>query len=268
MDVISLGAGVQSSTMLLMAGQGEILPKPQYAIFSDTGWEPKSVYTHLQWLVEESAKHGIPVIKVDNGNIRKDVLRAAKEQTRDASMPFYSLQEDGEKGIIPRKCTGEYKIQPVQRKIRELLGYEPKKRIPPNSVVQWMGISLDEVQRMKTSPDKWIELRYPLIEKRMTRADCLSWLKRNGYREPPKSSCIGCPFHSNYMWLQMKRNDPEAWNDAVKFEKELHNSPGLRGMNGKLFLHRSCKPLSEVDLQEDQIELDLFMNECDGMCGV
>ena len=47
--VISLGAGVQSSTMALMAANGE-LPKPDCAIFADTGNEPKAVYTYLDFL--------------------------------------------------------------------------------------------------------------------------------------------------------------------------------------------------------------------------
>lgn len=35
---LSLGAGVQSTTMALMAAHGEIGPMPDCAIFADTGW--------------------------------------------------------------------------------------------------------------------------------------------------------------------------------------------------------------------------------------
>jgi 3'-phosphoadenosine 5'-phosphosulfate sulfotransferase (PAPS reductase)/FAD synthetase len=39
--VISLGAGVQSTTVLLLAHRGELPGGPvDYAIFADTGWEP------------------------------------------------------------------------------------------------------------------------------------------------------------------------------------------------------------------------------------
>ena len=38
--VHSLGAGVQSTTLTLMAAHGEIGPMPDGAIFADTGWEP------------------------------------------------------------------------------------------------------------------------------------------------------------------------------------------------------------------------------------
>lgn len=62
MNVISLGAGVQSTTLLLMAVHGEITPKPEYAIFSDTGWEPTKVYKHLELLRMIAKKAGIKVI--------------------------------------------------------------------------------------------------------------------------------------------------------------------------------------------------------------
>ena len=39
--ILSLGAGVQSSTMALMADQGAFGDKPDAAIFADTGWEPR-----------------------------------------------------------------------------------------------------------------------------------------------------------------------------------------------------------------------------------
>jgi 3'-phosphoadenosine 5'-phosphosulfate sulfotransferase (PAPS reductase)/FAD synthetase len=76
MDFISLGAGVQSTTMLLMVCHGEIEFNGKYAIFSDTGWEPQHVYDHLEWLKKETSKFGIEVVVTDNGNIREDILEA------------------------------------------------------------------------------------------------------------------------------------------------------------------------------------------------
>ena len=35
--VLSLGAGVQSSTLALMAAKGEVTPMPDVAVFADTG---------------------------------------------------------------------------------------------------------------------------------------------------------------------------------------------------------------------------------------
>ena len=41
--ILSLGAGVQSSTLALMIAHGE-LPMVDHAIFADTGAEPAGVY--------------------------------------------------------------------------------------------------------------------------------------------------------------------------------------------------------------------------------
>lgn len=169
--------------------------------------------------------------------------------------------------MIRRQCTKEYKIEVIRKKCRELLGYKPRQRIPEGSVTQWIGISLDEYQRMRTSQDKWIVLRYPLIEKEMTRMDCLAWLERHGYPRPPKSSCIGCPYRDNHSWLDMKRNRPEEWAQAVEIDQKIRKIPRFKG---QAFLHPSCVPLDQVDLNEAQMDLffDGFINECEGMCGV
>lgn len=162
----------------------------------------------------------------------------------------------------------EFKIVPIRRKVRELVDLT-RKRSPAYPVVeQWIGISCDEVIRAKPSFEAWQIKRFPLIEKRMSRQDCLAWLRRHGYPEPPKSACIGCPFHDNARWRRMRDHDPEAWADAVAADKALRT--GLRGIRGEVFLHRSCVPLDQADLSTaaDRGQLDLWPNECEGMCGL
>ena len=43
LNIISLGAGVQSTTMALMAEHGELSPKVDACVFADTGGEPEGV---------------------------------------------------------------------------------------------------------------------------------------------------------------------------------------------------------------------------------
>jgi len=265
MHFISLGAGVQSTTMLLMAAHGEITPKPKYAIFADTGWEPKAVYDHLDWLEKEAEKHGIELIRVSNGNIRDDMYAHLRgEKKRFASMPFFlkggGIHNPQTEGKAWRQCTKEYKLIPVHKEIRRLMKAEGAKK-----AIVWIGISWDEMLRAKPSREKNMENRHPLLEMQMDRLNCIAWLTRKGYPIPPKSSCIGCPFPIYFMWLDMKRNHPEEWAEAVAFDKAIRNLPKFKK---KPYLHRSCVPLDEVDLMEDQGELDLFVNECEGYCGV
>jgi hypothetical protein len=75
--VLSLGASVQSTTLALMAAQGEIGPMPDCAIFADTGWEPNAVYEHLAWLRSPNILP-FPVHIVSAGNLRADIVAGAQ----------------------------------------------------------------------------------------------------------------------------------------------------------------------------------------------
>lgn len=259
---LSLGAGVQSTTLYLMACAGELGDKPEAAIFADTQWEPEGVYRHLDWL--ESLELSVPIVRVTAGNIKEDTL-AGLDAQKFASMPFYAYNEEGEKAMLQRQCTKDYKIMPVRWAIKEALDI---KRGSGTAIAElWIGISLDEIQRMKPPDVRWLSHRWPLIEKRMSRHACIEWLSRNGYPTPPKSACIGCPFHSARVWGEMRRNDPASWQEAVTFDRAIRN--GLGRLKSQVFLVPSCLPLEDAVAEEDlQYELDLWPNECEGMCGV
>ena len=131
-----------------------------------------------------------------------------------------------------------------------------------------IGISTDEIQRMKPARDKYIKNRHPLIEANMSRQDCLKYLKDNDIPLPEKSACIVCPYHNDAYWHFMKTERPSEFEDAVEFDKNIRT--GSRNIRDKLYLHRSCKPLDEVEFnkKENDKQLDMFNNECEGMCGV
>ncbi len=251
-NIVSLGVGVQSSAMLLMAMTGHIKPKPEVAIFADPGWESESTYNYLSYLKKIST---IPIIVTNNGNIRKSLINS---NNRFASLPFFT--ENG--GLGRRQCTNEYKIVPTIRAIRKYLNYDKNQRVK-HKVNLWLGISTDESIRMKPSRTSWITNTYPLIDKRLNRSQCISWLKTNNFNIPTKSSCIGCPFHSDTTWLDMKNNQPSEFVDAVLVDKALRIDSKFKQ---KQYLHRSCIPLNDVDFNENQT--DLFGNECEGHCGL
>ena len=260
--VLSLGAGVQSTTLALMVARGEIGPMPDCAIFADTGWEPKHVYEHLDWLETQLP---YPVYRVSAGNLRDDQIRATNSTgQRFASIPWYMLKADGEKAMGRRQCTSEYKLRPLQKKVVELMG---GKR-PRGGCEMWVGISSDEMIRMKESRVKYIVNRWPLVELRMNRQACLKWMEERQYKRPPKSSCIGCPFHTDHQWRELRDQYPEEWADAVEVDKVIRKQGTIRGTQ---FMHRSCVPLDEVDLstpaERGQVEFG-FLQECEGMCGV
>lgn len=259
--VISLGAGVQSTTLLLMAIHGEFETKPDCAVFSDTKWEPDAVYQHLDWLEQLSDDAGIPIYRVSAGDLRADALDDARNF---AAMPLYSRNQQDRPSQLRRQCTREYKITPIQRKIRELLGG----KVRGKQADLWMGISLDEVQRMKPSRVQYVNHVWPLIDTRMSRNDCVLWLERNGYDRPPKSSCIGCPLHDTRYWQWLKETSPDEFADAVAFDHAIRHK--ARRVGEPVYLHQQLIPLDQIDLTtpEDHGQTSMFDADCQGFCGI
>lgn len=238
--VLSLGAGVQSTTLALLAARGEI-EAPDCAIFADTGWEPGVVYRHLDWLETQLP---FRVHRVSAGDIRDFIAKDSFDP-----VPWHMHG-----GMGQRQCTKQFKLYPIRRKVRELLG-----GTPAGGCEMWIGISTDEADRMKQPDVAYIRNRWPLIERGMNRGDCVGWLKRCGV-EAPRSACYGCPLLSDADWRERRRQS--EWSDAVVISHRLAS----RGR----YMHRSLRPLDEIDFTrwQDRNQPDLFGNECEGMCGV
>ena len=250
MKIISLGAGVQSTTLALLAHHKEIEP-PDYAVFADTGWEPKAVYKHLDWL---ESYLNFPVCRVSAGSLKNSLLNH-NGKGFDA-VPFYT----GNGGMGRRQCTNQYKLRPIQKLCKP---YSSK----GNPVILQLGISTDEWTRMKPSRVKYIKNTWPLIDLEMSRNDCMSWLKSKGHIVPPKSACLGCPYHNNELWREIKIEYPEEFEETCKVDEKIRQTVGSKS---EQFMHRSCKPLRDVDFRtmEEMGQLNFFTDECEGMCGV
>ena len=264
--VLSLGAGVQSSTMLYMMIKGLIEPA-DHVIFADTGWEGKTVYNHLETLRKAIEAHNMTFHKVQSGNIRDDLMTGDK---RSASLPMFIRNPDGSQGMVRRQCTADYKLKPLMAKQRELAGLLPGERCKEHRITTLIGISWDETQRMRDPAFPWIQHEYPLVNSRMTRQDCLDWCDHHNYPTPPRSACLGCPFKSKSEWQHLK-SKPDDWLDVVEVDNNLRTNPNiLAKYKGTPFLHRSLKPLQEVDLRTDDEMgiVSLFDQECQGMCGI
>jgi hypothetical protein len=242
LQILSLGAGVQSTTIALMSAAGQ-LPRVDAAVFADTGWEPRRVYDHLGRLAAALDAAGIPVYRVRKGNLRDD----AADPTTSASLPYFTITPGGKRGMSVRACTGDYKRDPVNRKVRELLGAPgPKFRSVPRGRLAdlWIGFSTDEIHRVSTKRAvQYIRQTYPLLDLGMSRTDCKSWLRDQGWTSVEKSACIGCPFHGNRQWRDLRDNHPDEWAEAVAFDEAIRH--GTRGtLEGGAYLHRSRVPLS------------------------
>lgn len=270
LKVLSLGAGVQSTCLALLADQGLYgLSKPDFAIFADTGWEPPAVYQHLEWLKSQLSYE---VVTVSSGNIKDNILQGVMpDGSKFLGIPAYVVQPDGSRGILHRQCTTHYKTNPINNYLRQLLELPRGRRAPIDVQVEmWLGISADEAGRQKPDREEWINKRYPLIELGFSRAQLLNWFKEHyPGRYLPTSSCIGCPYHNDAVWKQLKESDPKSFQEAVFVDTALRAVPATKGtIRGEAYLHRSRKPLDEVDFTDVTSYDNQMLEECEGLCGI
>lgn len=276
--ILSLGGGVQSTVMSLLAEEGALGQKPDYAVFADTGWEPQSVYENIQWLESQIS---FPIILAESDrNLLQDVRDGVNAQGQPwMTLPVYLSDRDGNPaGINWRQCTKNYKLDPIRRTVQGLLGVNPRQIVFPETHVEmWLGISTDEAMRIKPSRNRWITHRYPLVtDFPMTRDQCKRWFAdRYPDRRLTRSACIGCPFRSSSSWLEVKNSDPDQLEEAVLLDRMIRSPEHNAGrmFRKRAYLHHRRIPLEEaivLDHEESREtnQTNPFINECEGHCGL
>ena len=269
--ILSLGAGVQSTALYLMDLDGDLDVKFDYAIFADPGDEPEAVYKHLEWL---QTLGGAKLLVRSNGCLGDDLMDKTKDRV--SSIPVFTFNESANSvGMVQRQCTNDYKIKVVEQTIRrDILGLKPRQRVPKDvKIWQYVGFSMDEPGRAARARGRfnsrgWTDVGFPLIDDCMTRRDCMNYLEKRVPHIVPRSACVYCPYKSNREWLELKRAGGADWQRALEIDKALRTkgTPLNKRLNYPAYLHRSCKPLEECKLDEDQ--MNLFDMECEGGCGL
>ena len=151
MRALSLGAGVQSTAVLLLALDGVIEPYGSI-VFADTGDEPAAVYEHLDRLREVA-----PVVTVSRG-------RRLSSTIGDTFLPIPLF--DGRGGMGQRQCTRQFKLRPIRHYLRTL----------DESIELSVCISTDEYLRAKDSGLLWCRNTFPLLDLGWSRVDCSTYL--------------------------------------------------------------------------------------------
>jgi hypothetical protein len=232
--------------VLILRGE---LPRPDVAVIADTGRELSTTWDYMDEIVAPSMSAiGVQIEVVGTEYRRYDLISSG----RTTLIPAYTTM-GGQRGKLPTWCSNEWKQRPVRRWLREH-GH--------NDCDVWLGISIDEIERMKPSGLKWYRHVYPLIEIAPTsRAGCVALVENYGWPTPPKSRCWMCPNQGPDAWRQMRRDQPAEFAQAVALEQELQrNDPHM-------FLHSAAIPLVEaVELSDNQPNL---FDGCDsGYCFV
>lgn len=271
---MSFGGGVQSTAIALLSLERD--PRlldvtggrvPEMYVFADTGDERQATYAHTWAMAERICEAGYTFLTTYKGNLSDHIIeKALTGGSGSNTAPFFVLTRKGEAAPVRRGCTANFKIRPLDQAARRYFGVRRGRLEEP--VEQWLGISYDEMQRMKESKDPWRTIFHPLVEMGWRRSDCIRYLDERGI-QAPRSSCVYCPFHGSEEWREV-RKCPKDWERAVSVDRALEE--GFRrhrhvgGLDTRPYLNRRLKPIEDLDFGEDQ--RSLFDWECSGICGV
>lgn len=267
--VLSYGGGVQSNALLVLAAQGRLHFDAVY--FANVGHDSENPATlnYIETVARPYAQaHGIEItdVQVTRRDGTKDTLLQAIER-RQGSVVIPALVDGS--GVSKRTCTVDFKVRVINRAIRQ--------RWPGGYVRMGIGFSTDEWTRARDTDwhDRhaesevygfWRQNYYPLLEMKLSRADCHRIISAAGLPTPPKSSCYFCPYHRRGEWVEMKQREPELFEQACRID-ELLATRHMRLQGKGVYLHPDRKPLREAVPDQMMMFADDEDHGCDsGHC--
>ena len=227
--VWSYGGGVQSAALGVLIKCGK-LPLPDLAVIADTGREAETTWVYLHDVMQPYLGSLVPI------HIAPHTLSGADLYSRKCELLIPAFTKGG---MLHKFCSGTWKRDVIERWLR---------RRGVRECELWLGLSLDELDRMRNDHRPWAHYRYPLVEARLTRNDCAGLVAGAGLQVPTKSACFMCPYRTGHDWKALTLRD---FRRACELEAEL------QGIDPDLYLHPSRRPLGTVafDEQSDQVEL-------------
>ena len=274
MKILSCGAGMQSTALALMSCANKLVkdgvtdkfeyieqvPIYDLILFCDLGLEPSWVYNQVYFIQSACEWAGIPFY-ILKSTLYEDYLRDFGKK-RVVSIPFWSVDDAGKKGKMMRNCTLDYKINIMQKFVRwEILGYKKGQKIKPEDVKaheMHLGFSKEEERRCSENPNKMFVNKFPLCEMGLVRADNYSYIRDVWGLETKASACCFCPFHTNYFFDFIKKNNKYEYDKTVEFDEMLEREQPNTKIHSKLFISRSRKRIKDL-LPEDCKDKECFM---------
>lgn len=232
MSVLSYGAGVNSTALLrLLVAEKKPIDE---IIFADTGGEMPETYAYItKWVKPFLKELGIPFTIVVKGG-RKETLEERRIRWR--QVPSFKY----------RNCTRDFKILPIRRHI--------KKTYPELPITCLMGISFEELERMRSDHPPEYTYEYPLVDRKLTRRNCEEIIRKAGWPLPIKSGCFFC-MYSNKEWLHMIWEEhTDHWKRMRFMEENGKRYPevtlNIRGILIKDFEKAFAEQTSLLDFQD------------------
>lgn len=239
----SYGGGTQSVAIACLIKEGR-LPKPDLIVMADTGKEVSQTWQYTDQVVRPM----LASIGLELHIARHDLATVdLYGKNGDLLIPAFTAT-----GKLPTYCSSEWKKYVVRRFLRSQGVKE---------CVTWIGISIDEIGRLKPSDVQWQTYHWPLcFDVKMTRPECREYVIRQGNPPPPRSRCAECPHQADDEWLELEESYPADFQRAIARDEEIRaNDP-----QHAVFLHRSRKPLAMVKFKREPAKPDGLFGPVDG----
>lgn len=199
--ILSFGAGVNTAALMVLLHRKK-LPFDE-AVFADTGGELPETYQFLEVARKYLERRGkrLVVVRSKAGTLYETCKRRQVTPSQ-----------------IWRWSTRDYKVTPIHAYYREIGGH----------IHEYLGIAYDEIHRMKASRESYITSHFPLVDYRLTRADCVSLIRSARLAVPVKSGCFFCPFNNVARWQEINALHPDLYRKAMKLEESSKHFPTQR----------------------------------------
>jgi len=241
--ILSFGGGVNTvALMIVLVKEGYPLDE---VVFADTGGEAPETYEYLKTVEAYLEEHKIPFKVVSKRISTRDLFGTC-------------WHRDVIPSVMWRWCTRDFKVKPIHAYYKSL----------NVDVNQYMGIAFDEIDRMKDSREAFVTNLYPLIDLRMTRADCVEVIERADLPMPVKSGCYFCPFNSMGRWRWLREKHPDLFEKAVSLEENSKHFPSQR-LTDQVYRERAVITLRELGVlleAGDSLPLKDIESPCGGEC--
>lgn len=259
LTVINYSGGVQSSTILHLILQGDI-PRPKHLLVlnADPGMENSGTYEYLEYMRDLCKLQNIEIHTVPGPNLYNDILALKDGKLTRLDNPSYFVKKpNGKVGRLRQCCTKAYKIIPMNQFLRNYIkdkyGISKYAVLPKQSVHKWVGFAFDEIDRISESQQKYVRFVYPLVELRMKKDDCISYLNSKGLPIPPRSVCNGCFANQLDYYKNMYENRPDDWQQAVNVDEAVRDWNNI-GVKNPVYVSNTVTPLK--DLPQLEFKLD------------
>ncbi len=192
---LSHGVGVNSTALMLLLIDENVEFE---SVFSDTGCENPETYEYLEYL----QKRGYEITKI---------IPQVKGQGENKGLLYNNLYDyfwswQGIPIIHWRECCAKFKKSPVDKYVTQ-----------PCEVM--LGYDFNERKRRRTKNRKQIIFTFPLIERKITREQCVNIIREHDLLVPIRSGCYLCPYQSKKTWKRLREKHPHLFKKAMALEE-------------------------------------------------